>query len=1079
MKRNHLFSWLMAVITMFSVSAMFVGCSDSDDDAVDSGTPSIALSVSTLTFDADGTSSDGNGGMISVTANRDWTVSVSPSTAESEWGWDISPKSGSSNGTITVTMPASSDNNTATITITIVNSSGSSLGSQSVVVSQGEEIDLEDDSNVSDFYANAVSGEPFTLEKVTVDYVNSNGIYVHGDGKSVLVYDSSLIGNIGAGDIVTLSGNASLYSSVMQLQYTVTVDEREIEAGTLMSPASISTSDLATNYLNYVNQYICVKGVTINGTAISNDDTESAYYNRFGFDSADLPTSGVYDIYGYGSYYSSKGQIYPNKFVAEDGTVIEVASVAATVMGEGSDSGDVAKFYETLAGVEYTLEDVTVDYINENGIYVSQNGKTVLAYDSSIVDELTVGDLATLTGTIAEYNGAKQLQYTITVVSTEAGVSTIEAIELTEDNIADMYSDYMNQYVCIKGATISSTTIKVGSKSTSYYNKFEVEDAPVSGTADVYGYVSAYNGVAQIYPTYFVGGSTEPEVEEDVEIVADGTITVAEAISYFGAAADLAESSGYYVLNGMTYAEGDFKVTFDKGTASTDCRFWNTSGVVTIRLYTNSTITFEAASEIESIDFGDVTSGYTLDEASSTSTKKVYNITASVKISTMTINLVGGNPEPEVDEDDDEEETVSPAEGAAFALDGDTELTTTSTPAQYTIDGFSFVTSNLSYSSSYGNYTMSNGNSLYNLTALEGFTKVVIEEDGSYFNYTVYAGTELNPTTAVEYTKEGDFYIFEVPAGSTYFTIANASGYGAYATAYYLFYDSLGDTAEFAEDEPEEDNTPTESAAFTFNGDTGLTTTSTAAQYTIDGFSFVTSNLSYSSSYGNYTMSNGSSLYNLTALEGFTKVVIEEDGSYFNYTVYAGTELNPTTAVEYTKEGDFYTFEVPAGSTYFTIANASGYGAYATAYYLYYDSLGDTAEFVEDVPEDEPEVEEGVVVITPMDVATFLNDGSADLTSSGNDYDELTYTEDGVTFSAVKGTSSYVRLWYYNGLQLRFYNGGIVTISSETAISDVAFTIASGESNMTEDTAASTDYSKVYTFTGTVQCTSIAVTLAE
>ncbi len=195
----------------------------------------------------------------------------------------------------------------------------------------------------------------------------------------------------------------------------------------------------------------------------------------------------------------------------------------------------------------------------------------------------------------------------------------------------------------------------------------------------------------------------------------------------------------------------------------------------------------------------------------------------------------------------------------------------------------------------------------------------------------------------------------------------------------------------------------------------------------VDGASFAYSNFYVNSSYGSFSTPSGSgSIYNLTALEGLSKIVVTEDYTYYNLTVYAGSEANPTaTEIAYVanESDNTYTYTIPANYPYVSIVNVSTYTASADSIEFYFDSLGDTAELPES----------GASGST---VTIYAADWGLD-----NAEDVETTTLQGYTFSfAGSGTNA---AKYYSGDNgtIRYYNGDVMTIKSVSGanISSIVF----------------------------------------
>ncbi len=284
------------------------------------------------------------------------------------------------------------------------------------------------------------------------------------------------------------------------------------------------------------------------------------------------------------------------------------------VVGDGGSTGEpgepdepadpsvesnIDEFLAAEVGASFTLENVTIDYVNAAGIYVSADDKSILVYDGDLVDLVNVGDLVTLTGTVSEYNGAKQLKFPVTVDSSVAGDSSVEALTPAISDIIAAPATYMNQYVLLSEVAIDGTDMTNAGGTIPYYNKFAVADAPTADVYNVYGYVSAYSGNAQIYPTVFEfvrAGESGNEGGEDADA---STVEIfASDFTNGGSNTDNGQD-GFPVED--TEVVGDFTFTFVDG--STPTRNWWYKEAWQLRFYTGSVTTISSEKTITKIEF--------------------------------------------------------------------------------------------------------------------------------------------------------------------------------------------------------------------------------------------------------------------------------------------------------------------------------------------------------------------------------------------------------------------------------------------------------------------------------------------
>ncbi len=232
---------------------------------------------------------------------------------------------------------------------------------------------------------------------------------------------------------------------------------------------------------------------------------------------------------------------------------------------------------------------------------------------------------------------------------------------------------------------------------------------------------------------------------------------------------------------------------------------------------------------------------------------------------------------------------------------------------------------------------------LYNQSAFADLQTVVITLSGSYNNFIVYAGTEENPTaTEVEASTSGSTVTYTVPEGTTYVSIYNTSTYASYADYIEFLCGNDESTAGEGGSTGGGDDSGsvgggegTVADGVKFDGSELPTTYPTNGTITMGEVEFAINQVAnFSSSYevtGPIQFKSALGyLYNNTAFEDLTKIVITLSNSYNNFTVYAGTEANPGgTAIEGETDGSTVTYTLPSGTTHAAVYNEADYTAYA------------------------------------------------------------------------------------------------------------------------------------------------------
>ncbi len=515
-------NFMMATLAVLAIA--FTGC-DPEETTLESASLEVVAQDG-----IDTVSVAGGEYSIAITTNRDWTI-----TSSQEWV-SVDPEKGSNTAIVTVTVLANDDAvRKATLTIT------ASTKTETIEIYQegdgeGSWVVPEGSESVQGFYASA-SGDSYTLEDVVIDYQSGSYNFVSAGGKTVLVYDSSVASSAKVGDKISVTGTVSVYYDVMQLQYPATVNSVETSACDI-TPIVLDAATFGVDFMDYQNQLVCFENVTISGTTMTQaDGSSTSYYNKLAITA---PTSGTYDVVGYGAQYSGAHQIYPVAFLAvgegknytpvvpeDDGTTDNNNGTGdVDDVPDGSES--VQGFYAATSGDSYTLVDVVIDYQNGSYNYVSAGGKSILVYDSDVSSLASVGDKVSLTGSVSVYYDVMQLQYPVTVNSSATSTCDITPIVVDVASFGASYMAYQNQLVCFENATTDGSTITQDGSTTAIYNKFSAT-VPTSGTYDIIGYAAQYSGAHQIYPIAFLtvgeganytpdtSGNTTPDFEASTD----------------------------------------------------------------------------------------------------------------------------------------------------------------------------------------------------------------------------------------------------------------------------------------------------------------------------------------------------------------------------------------------------------------------------------------------------------------------------------------------------------------------------------------------------------------------------------
>ena len=209
-------------------------------------------------------------------------------------------------------------------------------------------------------------------------------------------------------------------------------------------------------------------------------------------------------------------------------TLTETTTVKAKAQLENATSDEVTKtvtFDPTVANIAALTQltngtyfkmagEAVVAYVNGRYLYIKDDTGYTLVYNST-VDGIAAGNtISNLKGKVSIYNGLFEVAN-----ATYEFEATEIAVEPTEMAMTAITADNMNQYVVIKGVTLSDVdgrNIKLndadGNQLPGYSQYFCDFPEDLEPTYDVEGFVAMFNQTVQLYPTKF----TEAVIPEPV-----------------------------------------------------------------------------------------------------------------------------------------------------------------------------------------------------------------------------------------------------------------------------------------------------------------------------------------------------------------------------------------------------------------------------------------------------------------------------------------------------------------------------------------------------------------------------------
>lgn len=214
---------------------------------------------------------------------------------------------------------------------------------------------------------------------------------------------------------------------------------------------------------------------------------------------------------------------------------------------------------------------VVVTYANGQNTYVKDATGFMCIYGSEISGKYSQGDVipAGFGGVKTVYNTGLEMKFPLFGFEDATTTQTVEADEVT---VANFGNSQMWQYVVLKGAQITyqkgsylGFRVENSTDSVAGYNQFGLTIPDVSATYDIYGIVTSYKGVIQMYPIEFV--DTNPTTVNDIagllalESGKNATITgTVTAIYHNGKQLYIKDNSAYMLVYGSlsnTYNNGD------------------------------------------------------------------------------------------------------------------------------------------------------------------------------------------------------------------------------------------------------------------------------------------------------------------------------------------------------------------------------------------------------------------------------------------------------------------------------------------------------------------------------------------
>jgi hypothetical protein len=193
-----------------------------------------------------------------------------------------------------------------------------------------------------------------------------------------------------------------------------------------------------------------------------------------------------------------------------DGVTSDVATATYT-LENAQTVANIAAYAALDDDVNVAISNpVVVTYANGQNTYVKDATGFMCIYGSEISGKYSQGDVipAGFGGLKTTYNGGVEMHYPLFGFEDATDSQVVEPDEVT---VANFGNSQMWQYVVLRGAQITfhngrylGFRVNNSTDSVAGYNQFNFTLPDLTGTYDIYGIVTSYQGNIQMYPIEFV-----------------------------------------------------------------------------------------------------------------------------------------------------------------------------------------------------------------------------------------------------------------------------------------------------------------------------------------------------------------------------------------------------------------------------------------------------------------------------------------------------------------------------------------------------------------------------------------------
>lgn len=496
------------IIGILAAGAVLCGCQPKEPEPA-----KIAVSTPTLSF-----AQTGGNQTVTVTCNYSWEA-----TCDASW-IQINPAKGDATetgATVTITVLENTASEERTATVNFYGNNSRLCSAATLVKQAAKEIVIETVS-VADFIKAADTKNPYKLTG-KVSNISNSASYQAFDltdatGKILVFFPENFdeySGKMATGGTVTVQGVYEYYASKSQhevvkatiLEYAAPQEEDPSKVKQITIKEFIDAADIFTTY-------------RLVGTVTT--DPDKTYGS---FDMKDATGSiKVYNIKDNGGITVEKGGTvtlrgkysYYEKSSTHEVIEAVIEKFEGQAPPEEKDTESISDILDDEDGVIYNLKNVTVVAAYAKGYLVYDGDNYLLIYEGGSEPAAEPGDKIEVKGTLATYNGFRQLTKTTTTIIGEA--------EVPEDDPEDITADFDNfSSETVKLISVTGNLV-VTEGTTKYYN-IEVAGSDKKGSISypIIGDVLDALAGSQITVTgYYIGTNTNKSNETFINMMLTG-----------------------------------------------------------------------------------------------------------------------------------------------------------------------------------------------------------------------------------------------------------------------------------------------------------------------------------------------------------------------------------------------------------------------------------------------------------------------------------------------------------------------------------------------------------------------------